>query len=353
MCTPRTRPMGFTLIELLVVIAIIAILAAILFPVFAKAREKARQATCQNNQRQLAVGFLLWAQDHEEYLPSTESAWGDIQLDKGVKICPSRGKRIANGYGYNQAVANFTLAEFADPAGTPLTADTSNFTTNVIRDGNDLELRHSNKAIASYLDGHVILTDMIGLISFEDPITATSLDSDWTFPAAPANKNVRLAQSGNEYMLEGFTTADGVASYLTLPADKVIRGNFKFELDMKVTGSAITPIYLRSSQGRDIFSFYNHNSGMDWRNNNRNFSPGLWCNTGSYAFSYGTWARLVLIRTGSTTAMKAWPLSNPSQITSWTFSDPNPVTDDVTYIGLSTRFNGAGFVYWDNLKVTQ
>lgn len=53
---------GFTLIELLVVIAIIAILAAILFPVFAKAREKARQTTCSNNQRQLAVAILMATQ---------------------------------------------------------------------------------------------------------------------------------------------------------------------------------------------------------------------------------------------------------------------------------------------------
>jgi len=52
---------GFTLIELLVVIAIIAILAAILFPVFAQAREKARSATCQSNQKQLALGVLLHA----------------------------------------------------------------------------------------------------------------------------------------------------------------------------------------------------------------------------------------------------------------------------------------------------
>jgi prepilin-type N-terminal cleavage/methylation domain-containing protein len=60
---------GFTLIELLVVIAIIAILAAILFPVFAKAREKARQASCQSNLKQLALGVLMYAQDYDETLP--------------------------------------------------------------------------------------------------------------------------------------------------------------------------------------------------------------------------------------------------------------------------------------------
>jgi len=58
---------GFTLIELLVVIAIIAILAAILFPVFAKAREKARQASCSSNLKQLALAGLMYAQDYDEH----------------------------------------------------------------------------------------------------------------------------------------------------------------------------------------------------------------------------------------------------------------------------------------------
>lgn len=57
---------GFTLIELLVVIAIIAILAAILFPVFARAREKARQASCSSNLKQLALAMLMYAQDYDE-----------------------------------------------------------------------------------------------------------------------------------------------------------------------------------------------------------------------------------------------------------------------------------------------
>ncbi|MCX6369278.1 MAG: DUF1559 domain-containing protein [Armatimonadetes bacterium] len=59
---------AFTLIELLVVIAIIAILAAILFPVFAQAREKARAASCLSNQKQIATGLLMYTQDYDEML---------------------------------------------------------------------------------------------------------------------------------------------------------------------------------------------------------------------------------------------------------------------------------------------
>ena len=60
---------GFTLVEVLCVIAIIAVLAMILFPVFAHAREKARQTTCLNNQKQVALAFTIWAQDHDESSP--------------------------------------------------------------------------------------------------------------------------------------------------------------------------------------------------------------------------------------------------------------------------------------------
>jgi prepilin-type N-terminal cleavage/methylation domain-containing protein/prepilin-type processing-associated H-X9-DG protein len=75
----RTSKSGFTLIELLVVIAIIAILAAILFPVFAKARTRARQTACMNNVKQLSLAFLTYFQDNDERFPpyAGVQAWGD------------------------------------------------------------------------------------------------------------------------------------------------------------------------------------------------------------------------------------------------------------------------------------
>jgi len=68
------RARGFTLVELLVVVAVIAVLAAILLPVFAQAREKARQASCLSNERQLGAALQLYAQDHDERWPSHDSS---------------------------------------------------------------------------------------------------------------------------------------------------------------------------------------------------------------------------------------------------------------------------------------
>src|SRR5215217_8055455 len=66
---------GFTLIELLVVIAIIAILASILFPVFARARENARRSSCQSNVKQIGLGFMQYTQDYDEKFPMPISGW--------------------------------------------------------------------------------------------------------------------------------------------------------------------------------------------------------------------------------------------------------------------------------------
>lgn len=80
MTAPFRDKRGFTLIELLVVIAIIAILAAILFPVFAKVREKARQTACMSNLRQVGLAALQYTQDNDEIFPLTERG-GDVGDD--------------------------------------------------------------------------------------------------------------------------------------------------------------------------------------------------------------------------------------------------------------------------------
>ncbi len=102
---------GFTLIELLVVIAIIAILAAILFPVFARARDKALQASCLSNVKQITLAILMYTQDYDEVLPRC-STGGVIWVDaiepyinnQAILRCPARSHSTVSargGYGIN------------------------------------------------------------------------------------------------------------------------------------------------------------------------------------------------------------------------------------------------------------
>ena len=83
----RTSRRGFTLIELLVVIAIIAILAAILFPVFAKAREKARQSSCSSNTKQLMLAFIQYIQDFDEKIPGRAYGVYPHSMADGQSFC--------------------------------------------------------------------------------------------------------------------------------------------------------------------------------------------------------------------------------------------------------------------------
>jgi prepilin-type N-terminal cleavage/methylation domain-containing protein len=113
---------GFTLIELLVVIAIIAILAAILFPVFAQARAKARSIACLSNCKQVGNAFAMYTQDYDETSPSMWGGWewfyGMFPYMKSADLllCPERiegsptsynamgqsfGMKRYSGYGYN------------------------------------------------------------------------------------------------------------------------------------------------------------------------------------------------------------------------------------------------------------
>jgi prepilin-type N-terminal cleavage/methylation domain-containing protein/prepilin-type processing-associated H-X9-DG protein len=146
---PRFRS-GFTLIELLVVIAIIAILAAILFPVFARAREKARQTSCLSNEKQLALAILMYAQDYDEKVHcrfANAPWWIVIQpYIKNTQIlqCPSSTNPYP-AYGMNYRAPQFSvvaldaeptlwyssvsLAFFVAPAGDIMLGD-NGFVTN-------------------------------------------------------------------------------------------------------------------------------------------------------------------------------------------------------------------------------
>jgi len=164
-----SRRLGFTLIELLVVIAIIGILASLLMPAIAQAREKGRQAYCMNNLHQLALAMLLYAQDHDGgYVPAQDpdnlmrwhgrrESWDqpfdpkqgplwDYYGTEGLKACPSFDPDLESqgnfeqgtgGYGYNSQYVGGTPAPWpqmcvpakdfmiSDPANTVMLTDTA------------------------------------------------------------------------------------------------------------------------------------------------------------------------------------------------------------------------------------
>ncbi len=148
------RKQGFTLIELLVVIAIIAILAAILFPVFAKAREKARQSSCLSNLKQLALASLMYVQDYDEMSQRWHGYWDSGQVptvsdpfwyqyiipytkNQQIFLCPSAADKAldpayspANTYLCTYAVSNGwpqqALGSFVSPSETVMLCETQN-----------------------------------------------------------------------------------------------------------------------------------------------------------------------------------------------------------------------------------
>jgi len=132
-----SRPAGFTLIELLVVVAIIALLAAILFPVFSAARDKARQASCASNLKQLGLGLMQYLQDDDDNYPTNKGVSWISSLYPYVKstqvfVCPSDTAKPSAGlgelsYGINQSIGSpngiytapaLTMSSFTAPSNT-------------------------------------------------------------------------------------------------------------------------------------------------------------------------------------------------------------------------------------------
>ncbi len=206
---------GFTLIELLVVIAIIAILAAIMFPVFARAKAKALQTTCLSNVRQLALAFQMYASDHDETMPLAcyytgdwggeyeEHAWdfhcywewdgsasklisyelgliGPHTRNEQISICPifdaPSGQRPASGYAYNTSYLGglppALTTKIRQPSRTVLLCDSAIWISgsgtsqnNFLRSpgdpfrvtwktGPNVHFRHNGTANVAYCDGH-------------------------------------------------------------------------------------------------------------------------------------------------------------------------------------------------------
>ena len=190
-----THRRGFTLIELLVVIAIIAILAAILFPVFARARENARKANCQSNLKQLMLGKLQYVQDYDERSmgptgPGTGAlcygCWqkfdsmADPRPDgyrpltpylKNTKIlwCPSYASTDYRSYGWARAAESRSMATIDRPAESVVFADARGNIAWLARNQtcctNKVDLqgryphfiadRHFDGANIAFWDGHV------------------------------------------------------------------------------------------------------------------------------------------------------------------------------------------------------
>ena len=179
----RHNRRGFTLIELLVVIAIIAILAAILFPVFAKAREKARQSSCSSNAKQLGTAVMQYVQDYDELLPRCYFAtpagnkhWAMVlePYCKSVQMfdCPSYNfkwnglwsETMSYGFTCTAEGTSIALAQINKPAETILLADGTNFRVkpfgNTLFEGATSTARtcgprHNEMANTAFVDGHV------------------------------------------------------------------------------------------------------------------------------------------------------------------------------------------------------
>jgi len=185
---------GFTLIELLVVIAIIAILSSIIFPVFSQARDKARQTACLSNARQLSTAFLMYAQDHDEMLPTSYGgatwAWADTtnNVVAGALAQYVRNNEVfacRSGSGASPRVdyaLNLYLGDSASSIAVSYPSECiliyESISNQIAGVWDTVALRHSGKTQATFcfVDGHV---KSLGQGRFTSSLTGTGTNM-WT-----------------------------------------------------------------------------------------------------------------------------------------------------------------------------
>ncbi|OPZ83672.1 MAG: putative major pilin subunit [bacterium ADurb.Bin429] len=233
-----TAHRGFTLIELLVVIAIIAILAAILFPVFAKAREKANQTNCLNSQRQIAVAIMMYVQDNDEtFMPEPASgAWSALLRDynePSLYDCPSqtgKGNNNAPEYGYNSKLYARALGDIENPSVTLLTMDLKSSKTPgsyalKYFDDTEVAVRHNNGVVLSCLDGHVAhepidkTKEILMQLLSKGYETAQSLELIGSVFAGPYDPGIPTASPTMQMYVTYIDMPEG--SYLASPTDPI------------------------------------------------------------------------------------------------------------------------------------
>ena len=247
---------GFTLVELLIVVAICALLLTVLFPVIAQVREKARQSACLNNQRQLVMAFLIYAQDHDGTLPDASSAWSDIAVDPAVLICPTKGHLGFNSYVYNGTLDGALLDTLANPETILATGDGKS-ADNIARSNNDFDPRHNGRFLASYLDGHV---------GVGDPMALQCVELGQTIEGCGSANFGWLKYPGEKYGIAFRAPKSGTITQITLQwkaAGAYGGGNlgtYTFELQSNGPGNF--------PSGQDLASTINVNpiTAMDGRN---------------------------------------------------------------------------------------